>query len=127
MEANGCDEQERAERLDKADRLLAAAEALLVVLDDLDLDDAYVRLCLQAGLAGADVLCCRGLGARASGRNPVQAITLLGRVDEPASDRLRLLVSMQAKAEFRAGAISAEDRRSAEQAAAALVAAARSG
>lgn len=49
----------------KAEQFYAAAETIRDVADDeAETRDAFVTLCVHAGIAAADVLCCLSLGRR---------------------------------------------------------------
>lgn len=120
-----CDAQKRKGRLAKADQFLTAAEAIQAVIDDVKVDDAYVTLCVHAGIAAADVLCCKALGVHASSENHNDAIGLLARVDKAASNHLRTLLGMKTRSGYSASPVSGTDRPRAERAATALVQAAR--
>lgn len=65
-------------RLAKAREFRLAATTLG---DSDELSDAYVTLCIHAGIAAADVICCRRLGVHNQGENHNEAIASLGRVD----------------------------------------------
>jgi hypothetical protein len=41
--------------------------------DDSNLGDAYITLCVHAGIAAADVVCCSRLGVHASGQDHAAA------------------------------------------------------
>ncbi|MHB1568462.1 MAG: hypothetical protein ACYC0H_04590, partial [Solirubrobacteraceae bacterium] len=63
-----CDEATIAGRLRKAEQFLDAAETIRDAADDEDqMADALVTLCVHAGIAAADVLCCIALGEHAQG------------------------------------------------------------
>ena len=51
------------------------------LVDDGDLADAYVTLCVHAGIAAADVICCTALGKHATGDDHNHAVALLRQVD----------------------------------------------
>lgn len=52
-----------------------------------ELNDAYITMCVHAGIDAADVICCRRLNVHHQGENHNEAITTLGRVDRQlASD-----------------------------------------
>jgi hypothetical protein len=48
--------------------------------DEHDVGEDYVTLCVHAGIAGADVICCIALGVHALGEDHNEALTLRGRV-----------------------------------------------
>lgn len=92
-----------------------------------DPGDAAVSLFILAGIAAADVLCCRFHGEHARGDSHQQAVQLLAAVvpdGKALSNCLDRLLGMKTKAEYAADAVSADDVRRAERAAAQLVSAA---
>jgi hypothetical protein len=55
-------------RLDKASQFMDAAETIREFADEeAEIADAYVTLCVLAGIAAADVICCSRLGRHARG------------------------------------------------------------
>ena len=80
----------RRGRLDKANQFLDAAELVRELADeDGTVADAYVTLCVHAGIAAADVICCARLGLHALGDDHNQAITLLASADNSSAKHLR--------------------------------------
>ena len=66
MRTKPCDARVRRGRLDKANQLMDAADTIRDVADeDGDVGDAYVTLCVHAGIAAADVLRRARLGTLA--------------------------------------------------------------
>ena len=58
----------------KARQFVEAAETVEALADDAnDVADAYVTLCVHAGIAAADVICCRRLGEHKAGYSAVPA------------------------------------------------------
>lgn len=114
----------RAGRLRKAEQFIAVAQDVLDLSDD-DVGDAYVTLCVHAGIAASDVLCCVALGKHAGGQNHNDAINLLGQADKDAAKHLKTLLDMKTKAGYTAVRVSAAEIKRAGRAAQALVAAAR--
>lgn len=115
-------------RLLKAEQFLTAAEAIDAVLDrddDPDVGDAYVTLCIHAGIAAADVMCCRALGVHSQGDDHTEAVALLRKVDKGASNDLDRLLRLKTKAGYSARSVSSDDRKRADRAASRLVARAR--
>ena len=55
--------------------------------DESDLCDSHVTLCVHAGIAAADVICCARLGRHAHGENHDEAIGLIEKVDTPSTAR----------------------------------------
>lgn len=65
-------------RLDKANQFIIAAETIRDIADhDDEVADAYVTLCVHAGIAASDVICCGSLGRHAQGDSHEEAATLL--------------------------------------------------
>ena len=121
---NRCTPRTVKGRLTKAKQFLLAAETIDLVLDDEeapDISDAFVTLCVHAGIAAADVICCRALGEHAQGDNHNEAVELLGQVDSDAANDLERLLRMKTKAGYSARSVSRKDRKQAERAASRLV------
>lgn len=72
-----CSEQVRAGRLENAKQFLRAAELVKEFSDEDEIADAYVTLCVHAGIAAADVICCARLG-RYARRQPRGGRVLAG-------------------------------------------------
>ncbi len=90
--------------------------------------NAWVTHYILAGIAAADVICCRALGRHAQGDNHVQAIALLRSVqpDGPElSVALGVLLGMKSKAGYGERAVTADDQIRAPRRAKQLVDAAR--
>lgn len=106
---------------------VAAAEALTLFddQDDPDVADALVSLRINAGIAAADVICCRRLGHHSNGTNHNDAVTLLKQVDKALANHLRRLLQIKPKAQYSSLAVSSHEVKTSERAAQALVAAAR--
>jgi hypothetical protein len=122
-----CSKQLQLGRLRKADQFLAAAKMIEDLSDDDDdIGDAFVTLCVHAGIAAADVVCCSILGEHAQGENHAEAVALLARADTSLASRLRVLLAMKTDAGYSHVPMSATDRKKAERAAALLVVAAHS-
>ncbi|MHB1835673.1 MAG: hypothetical protein ACYCXW_11955 [Solirubrobacteraceae bacterium] len=124
-----CDEATIAGRLRKAEQFLDAAETIRDAADDEDqMADALVTLCVHAGIAAADVLCCIALGEHAQGEGHNDALDLLARVRPDGAElakSLRPLLGIKTRAGYSHRAISGEDRKRALRHAAKLVRAAR--
>lgn len=115
-----CDAPTRTARLAKAEQFLTAAEAL-----DPELREAYVSLCVLAGFAAADVICCSRLGKRARGDDHGQAVELLASADRTLGRHLDTLLSLKSKAAYSAQLVSSTSGTKAGRAASALLEAAR--
>ena len=80
MATKRCSDTTRSGRLTKARQFLAAAELIETVsVDETEVIDAYITLCIHAGIAAADVICCARLGVQAQGDNHNEAIALVRR------------------------------------------------
>lgn len=119
-----CTPAARAGRLAKARQFLLAAETVAAVIDHEEVADAFVTLCVHAGIAAADVICCAKLGRYHDGQDHGGAIALLASIDTASTKQLRALLDMKTRAGYSADLTSAADRKRAGRAAAALVAAA---
>ena len=99
MAEKPCSAQVRSGRLAKAKQFLAAAE---LIEDSLSgyVTDAYVTMCVHAGIAAADVICCARLGRYAQGESHVEAVALLKKADASAAKRLEVLLGMKSKAGY---------------------------
>ena len=63
--------------MSKAKQFLEAAETVEALADDSnDVADAYVTLCVHAGIAAADVICCKRLGEHSRGEDHTAAVAL---------------------------------------------------
>lgn len=115
-----CDARTREARLQKAEEFL---EAATVVADELP--DAFVSLCVLAGIAAADVICCARLGVHATGDDHAQAVDLLARADDTLAKKLSQLLSLKSRSAYSDLRASAAMCRQAGRTAEALVAGAR--
>ncbi len=81
-----------AGRRARAEQFLEAAELVDVLEDpDQDLAAAYVTLCVHAGIAASDVICCTRLGHHASGQDHTEAVRVLEAADQASSGSLDVL------------------------------------
>jgi hypothetical protein len=120
-----CPRSTRDGRLRKAQQFLAAADLIATMAEEEEeIADAYVTLCVHAGIAAADVICCARLGKHSTGDNHAAAVSLLASVDKSAAKQLNVLLDMKARAGYSAMITSATDQKRAGRAAAALAAAA---
>lgn len=124
-----CDERTAAGRLRKAEQFLNTAEALRDLADEeADVGDALVTLCILAGIAASDAICCRSLGYFVQGEDHNQAIAELSKTSPQGknlSSDLRALLQMKNRAEYEARPVSADQRKRAWRRAESLVEAAR--
>jgi hypothetical protein len=117
-----CDPATRAGRLVKARQFMDAAHMIETLADEAgDIADAYVTLCVHAGIAAADVICCARLGRHARGDDHGSAVELLERTGPDAARHLRTLLSMKTKAGYTAIPVSGSEHTRAGRAARALV------
>jgi hypothetical protein len=125
-----CDEAFTAGRLRKAEQFLEAAEVVRDVSDEeADVGDALVTLCVHAGIAASDVLCCKALGHYVQGDDHQQAVGELSNVmpdGKQLGKDLRALLAVKTLAGYAAPTVSTEDRKRAFRRAESLVEAARS-
>lgn len=125
-----CDEAIARGRLRKAEQFLEAAGNLRDLAEkESEFGDALVTLCVHAGIAASDVLCCKGLGHFAQGDDHMQAVAELAKVPPDGRQRskdLRVLLQMKAAAAYAAPPVSADQRKRAWRRAESLVEAARS-
>jgi hypothetical protein len=124
-----CDEAVVKGRLAKAEQFLEAAATVRDFADDeADVGDALVTLCVLAGIAASDVICCKSLGHFVQGDDHLQAVSELSKV-APDGKRLgsdlRALLQMKTRAGYAAPPVNADQRRSAWRRAENLVDAAR--
>jgi hypothetical protein len=124
-----CDDAVTGGRLRKAEQFLEAAETIRDFADDeAEVGDAFVTLCVHAGIAASDVLCCKALGHFVQGDDHQQAITELSKVTpggKQLGKDLRVLLGMKNLAGYDALSVGAEERRRAWRRAETLVEAAR--
>lgn len=113
-------------RLDKANQFIIAAETIRDIADqDDEVADAYVTLCVHAGIAASDVICCSSLGRHAQGDSHEEAATLLATADKDAAKHLRTLLRLKTKAGYGYTPATIDEVKKANRAADALVEKAR--
>jgi hypothetical protein len=125
-----CAESTARGRLSKAEQFLGDAETLRDLADDeAKSGDSVVTLCVHAGIAASDFICCKALGHYVQGDDHQQAIGELAKVTpdgKELSKDLRALLAMKTRAGYGAPSVTAEDRKRAWRRAESLVEAARS-
>ena len=99
----------------------AASNVMDLAADEQDVLDACITLWVHAGIAAADVLCCKRLGEHAQGDNHNEAVGLLARVDGDRAKGLSVLLTLKTPASYGAGRSSADDGKRARRAADRLV------
>lgn len=120
-----CDAATRAGRLAKARQFINAADTIEALAEEAaDVADAYVTLCVHAGVAAADVICCARLGKYSRGENHASAVELLDRASSQDAKHLRTLLGMKTKAGYTAVPVSGSEHTRAGRAARALIEAA---
>jgi hypothetical protein len=124
-----CDESFIRGRLRKAEQFLDSAAVVRDLADDEgEVGDALVTLCVHAGIAASDVICCKALGHHAQGEDHQQAVSEISKVrpgGKALGKDLRALLAMKSRAGYGAPAVNAEDRKRAWRRAETLVEAAR--
>jgi len=126
MRTRPCNVGIRQGRLQKANQFMDAADMIRELADGSgDVADAYVTLCVHAGIAAADVICCAALGEHAQGENHDEAVGLLARADKYVSPHLRTLLNLKTKAGYSHAPATPDEFKRAGRAAQALVERAR--
>ncbi len=90
-----------------------------------DVADACVTLCVHAGIAAADAICCARLGEHAQGNSHNEAVDLLGEADKGSAKHLSILLGLKTKAGYGHMSAGPDDGKRAGRAAEALVETAR--
>jgi len=112
--------------LRKAAQFLTAADLVRDLADkDDDVADAFATLCVHAGIAASDVICCIRLGEHAQGENHSETIALLMVADKAAAKHLSALLALKTKSGYSHNPITPAEAKRAGRAAEALVEAAR--
>jgi hypothetical protein len=123
-----CDAATAAGRYRKAEQFLSAAETVRDLADDeAEVGDAFVTLCVHAGIAAADVICCSALGHFVQGDDHNQAVAELSKIrpdGEKLGNDLRTLLMMKTRAGYAAPPVNADQRKRAWRRAEALLEAA---
>lgn len=121
-----CPPEVRRGRLAKAEQFVqVAAQTLELADEDAEIADVYVTLCVHAGIAAADVICCARLGEHAQGETHTEAVGLLRSVDPGAARQLGVLLGMKTKAGYSYLPVTGEDCKRAGRAADTLLESAR--
>ena len=117
MPEKNCTADFRMGRLNKAREFRLAAELLEERASGQDdLSDAYVTMCVHAGIAAADVICCWRLNVHHQGESHEEAVTLLARVDRQLAGDLAALLRKKTAAGYGERASSTADRKQAKRA-----------
>lgn len=129
MKTRPCTEAVTRGRLRKAEQFFSAAETIRdVASDEADVGDAFVTLCVHAGIAASDAISCAALGEHAQGESHVDAVQLLRRVKPDAAElaaALQLLLGFKTRAGYSTESVNADMRKRAHRAAEKLLFAAR--
>jgi hypothetical protein len=102
MRTKPCDQAVTAGRKKKAREFYDQARNLRE-LNEGETGDAFVTLCVHAGIAAADALCCHHLGEHYKGENHAEAVTLLKQVQPDGDDlgrALHTLLSLKTRAGY---------------------------
>src|SRR5258707_6620021 len=117
-----CTPDVRRGRLRKAGHFLDAAN---LIADQAGTEpgsaDVFITLCIHAGIAASDVICCARLGQHAQGEKHNKALALLGQADSGSVKHMRVLLSMKTKAGYSHAEATAADAKRAGRAAETLV------
>jgi len=118
-----------AGRRAKALQFLTAADEIMDLADDAaDIGDAYVTLCVHAGIAAADAITAHRLELHHSGDNHNEAVALLRQVRPDGTElaaHLAALLGLKTKAGYTHRPVSGQERIQAARRAHALVDSAR--
>lgn len=124
-----CNEEIASGRFRKAMQFLDVAEMVRdLANDESDVGDALVTLCVHAGVAASDVICCEAFGHFVQGEDHLQAIAELSRVTPDGvglGKDLQALLQMKSRAGYAAPPVTADQRKRAWRRAERLVEAAR--
>ncbi len=112
-----CTQATRLARFNKGKQFIDAAAIIEEDADEQDLIDAYITLCVHAGIAAADVICCARLGEHARGDSHDEAVPLLRKIDNKAASDLKTLLDMKTPASYSDAPMSVAKRRQAKRAA----------
>ena len=121
MGINQCPPEVRRGRKKKAVDFLNSAQALDTLVDTADGTDSCVQLCILAGIAAADVICCARLGHHSQGNDHNSAVALLRSVEKASAKHLATLLNMKTISGYTHKEALANDRKRAIRAATVLV------
>ena len=125
MAEEPCSQRVRSGRLEKAKQFLLAAQLIKDFADEGEVADAYVTLCVHAGIAAADVICCARLGRYAHGDDHAGAVAMLRKAGAlGVAKHLGVLLNLKTKAGYTYIRLTKTDVTKAGRAAGDLVAAA---
>jgi len=89
------------------------------------INNAYVTLCVHAGIAAADVICSARLGEYALGEDHKAAAALLTKIDKTLGQALARLLALKTPAEYQPNSVSRQHVLTAKRQSDRLVFAAR--
>ncbi len=125
---NQCSAADRRGRMHVAEQFHTAAGLIAEFTGDPaegTINNAYVTLCVHAGIASADVICCARLGEYSRGEDHKEAIALLSRVDRSLGTVLARLLALKTPAGYQPRTVSRQQVTTAGRQADQLIAAAR--
>ena len=126
MRTQPCNTEILQGRLQKAGSFMDAANVIHEFADqDEEVADAYVTLCVHAGIAASDVICCISFGEHAKGESHSDAIELLKKAGNDAAEHLRALLNLKTKSGYSHTPTTPAEFKRAGRAATALVEKAR--
>lgn len=122
MRTRPCGEAIRRGRLRKAEQFIQAADLIRDMADESnEVADAYVTLCVHAGIAASDVICCASLGEHAQGENHSEAVGMLTKANESAAKHLNTLLKLKTKSGYSHTPVTADEFKRAGRAVNALI------
>lgn len=122
-----CDRTIRQGRMGKAQHFADAATLVQDLAEEAgDAADAYITLCVHAGIAASDVICCARLGRYAQGEGHHEAVALLKTAAPGIERHLAALLGMKTKSGYSHLRATAEEVKRAGRAVEALLGEARS-
>lgn len=125
---NSCSVADRRGRMRVAEQFHTAAgliEEFTGEPGEDNINNAYVTLCVHAGIAAADVICCARLGEYSRGEDHKSAVVLLSKVDKTLGPTLARLLALKTPAGYQPGNVSRQQVASAKRQAEQLITAAR--
>ena len=96
-----CDRAIRQGRMAKVKQFADAAMVVRELAEESgDVADAYVTMCVHAGIAASDVICCARLGRYAQGEGHHEAVDLLKTAAPGLERHLATLLGMKTKSGY---------------------------
>lgn len=109
----------------KAEQFWDASQLVEAFVEDEAIGDAYVTLCVHAGIAAADVVCCVRLAAHPYGERHADALATLQCASPGLEKPLAVLLALKTRSGYGHEATGVADRRRVARATGALLLAAR--